>query len=198
MYVKTCPHCGRPSYSAASDRHWPCPTCGGDLSSVEARVVTDPVPGNAPWEPAPPMASSEPSSRRRLRLVDVAWRPVDGGPSRAEVRLRHPTDTEHSGSAEANFPETPVERLVAEATLRAVEHYIAAMGIGLRFSIRSVYVVDAPTGPFVTVTVGFADQTIDRPAEPEFAGAALIRGTPHLAASKAVLQSVNRYLDRFN
>lgn len=143
-------------------------------------------------------AISETNPRRRLRLVDVAWQPVNGGPAKAEVRLRHPADTEHPGSAEASFPETPVERLVAEATLRAVEHYIAAMGIGLRFSVRSVYVVDAPTGPFVTVTVGFADSATGEPAKPEFAGAALINGAPHLAASKAVLQSINRYLDRLN
>lgn len=36
MVAKTCPNCGRRSYSAAAEGRWLCPHCYEDLSAVPA------------------------------------------------------------------------------------------------------------------------------------------------------------------
>ena len=38
MYVKSCPSCGRRSFSADLNS-WTCPYCGNDLNDVEAQVA---------------------------------------------------------------------------------------------------------------------------------------------------------------
>lgn len=37
MVKKTCPACGKDSYSAAEKGRWVCPHCGADVSEVPAR-----------------------------------------------------------------------------------------------------------------------------------------------------------------
>jgi len=40
MKSKTCPHCGKTSYSAATTGIWLCPYCGEDITEVEIDTVT--------------------------------------------------------------------------------------------------------------------------------------------------------------
>ncbi|MGH2349302.1 MAG: hypothetical protein ACRDFT_07560 [bacterium] len=195
MFEKTCPRCGQSSYSAAANRHWICPTCGFDLTAAGSRSVVLP-PGalsTAAPPPAPPAHPAPTGRRRRLRLVDVVWRPAGEGEPQVAVLLRNGGGAEHRGVAEASTAQEPAERLVAEATLRAIQDYLSGLGIELNLAVKVVQITDHPAGPLVTVAVGLAGQ----PAELEFAGAALAGDPRQSAAAKAVLHSLNRYLERF-
>jgi hypothetical protein len=131
--------------------------------------------------------------RRRLRLVNVAWRPVEEGAPRVEVLLRNAGGTDHLGVARTTLAQEPPEHLVAEATLRAIQNYVAEMGGELHLAIKAVQIVDHATGQMVTVAIGAEDGT----APLAFAGAAPVSERRHIAAAKAVLQSLNRYLEQF-
>jgi hypothetical protein len=196
MFGKTCPRCGQSSYSAAADRHWMCPTCGFDLTALESRPVAKPQPDHmlTTIRAAPPRDHPAVTPRRRrLRLVDVVWRPADEGEPQVAVLLRNTGGAEHRGVAEATTRQEPAEHLVAEATLRAIQSYLAGLGVELNLAVKVVQIIDHPAGPLVTVAVGLAGQ----PSELEFAGAALAGDPPQFAAAKAVLHSLNRYLERF-
>ncbi|HEV8353662.1 MAG TPA: hypothetical protein VGR24_05630 [bacterium] len=110
-----------------------------------------------------------------------------------EVLLRNAGGSNHLGVARTTLVQEPPEHLVAEATLRAVQNYVAEMGGELHLAIKAVQIVDHATGRLVTVAIGSDDGT----APLAFAGAAPISGKPHIAAAKAVLQSLNRYLEQF-
>jgi len=195
MFGKTCLRCGQSSYSAAADRHWICPDCGFDLTPLEPRAVPGPlVAVSRAKTPAAVPSNPDPiRTRRRLRLVDVVWQTVDDGEPQAAVLLRNAGDAEHRGVAEVTAEHEPAERLVAEATLRAIRSYVAGMGIELNLAIKAVQRVDHPTGTLVTVAIGLAGQL----SELEFAGAAVVSDPPQFAAAQAVLHSLNRYLEQF-
>jgi uncharacterized Zn finger protein (UPF0148 family) len=195
MFGKTCPRCGQSSYSAAADRHWMCPTCGFDLTVLESRPVAMPQGDHklTKIRAAPPADPALTRRRRRLRLVDVVWRPADEGEPHVAVFLRNTGGAEHRGVAEATTRQEAAERLVAEATVRAIQSYLGELGIELNLAVKVVEVIEHPAGSLVTVAVGLAGQA----SELEFAGAALAGDPPQFAAAKAVLHSLNRYLERF-
>ncbi|HEY3249248.1 MAG TPA: hypothetical protein VGK88_13285 [bacterium] len=194
MFEKTCPRCGHSSYSSAADRYWICPECGLDLTVLEGRPAK-PIGATAGSRTAAALLKDlgVGSPRKRLRLVDVVWQSVVDGEPHAAVRLRNAGDADHEGVAQATTPQEPVERMVAEATLRAIQSYVSALGIDLHLSVEAIEIVDHSTGPLVTVAIGLGEQA----SRMEFVGAALDGGAPHFAAARAVLHGLNRYLERF-
>ena len=77
--------------------------------------------------------------------------------------------------------------------MRAIQSYLGELGIELNLAVNVVRVIEHPAGSLVTVAVGLVGQA----SELEFAGAALAGDPPQSAAAKAVLHSLNRYLERF-
>jgi hypothetical protein len=97
--------------------------------------------------------------------------------------------SEYSGSASGGFSQQNRYRLVAEATMVAVNDFL---GIDSVFILSDVLVLDTAAGKAFTVVV----TDISGINEQSLIGSAMVAQNEHQAVVKAALDAVNRRLDR--
>ncbi len=125
---------------------------------------------------------------RRLKLEDVTCE-VTPSRTRARVQLRN-SGVSHVGLATGQ-PQEACARVVAQATVNAVRMYAGFAGADLRLALDSVQVLTAPTPlAVVTVTLGAGGR------EFLLAGSAPAGEDPRWAVARAVLQALNRQIER--
>jgi hypothetical protein len=124
-----------------------------------------------------------------LKLEDVSY---EATPSRARARVQ----LRNSGVSHVGLATGPAEpdtwpQVVAQATVNAVRMYAGFAGTDLRLTLHAVQVLAAPA-PLVVVTLTMAVGG----REFFLAGSAPARDDPRWAVARAVLQALNRQIER--
>ncbi|MGH2437236.1 MAG: hypothetical protein ACRDFA_09605 [bacterium] len=122
----------------------------------------------------------------RLRLESVEVR-TDGPSLEAQVKLSFNEDL-RTGSVRVAASEDAWQRAVAEATLRGIS---AFAGSGFFFSLDSVAEIRTGRHPIIVVTMLMHDGQ----REVFFSGTAPITDHAYMAAARAVLHGLNRWLE---
>lgn len=124
----------------------------------------------------------------RLKLEDVTCE-VAPARVRARVQLRNSGLT-HVGLA-SNPSGDGWQEVVAQATLNAVRMFVGFAGASLKVTLESVQVVGEPHPlAIVTMTLGTNGAFLS------LVGSAALGDDPRRAIAKAVLQAVNRQVER--
>jgi len=127
------------------------------------------------------------SRRLKLELVDCEFAPSR---TRARVQLRNSGLT-HVGLASSRTEDEDWHAVVAQATVNAIRMYTGFAGADLRVSLEGVKVVSDPQpAVLVSVTAESKDRQLS------LVGSAPMRDEPQWAVAKAVLQALNRLLER--
>jgi len=124
----------------------------------------------------------------RLKLEDVACE-IAPARTRARVQLRN-AGLEHVGLASSRAEGNWLQ-VVAQATVNAVRMYAGFAGADLRLALDAVNVVSDPDPMvLVSITAGVEGQELS------LLGSAMLRDDPQRAVAKAVLQALNRQIER--
>src|SRR5713226_5124687 len=125
----------------------------------------------------------------RLKLEEVACE-VAPARTRARVQLRN-AGLEHVGLASSRPDEGSWQYVVAQATVNAVRMFVGFAGAELSLALSAVNVVnDRDPVVVVAVTAGWEGRELS------LVGSAAMRDDPQRAVAKAVLQAVNRQIER--
>lgn len=125
---------------------------------------------------------------RRLKLEEVICE-VAPARVRARVQLRNAGLT-HVGLA-SNPTGDGWQAVVAQATLNAIRMFAGFAGASPRVALESVRVVSEPhLLVLVTLTLDVEGQEV------HLVGSASMKDDPHRAVAKAVLQALNRQIER--
>ncbi len=127
------------------------------------------------------------SHRLKLEVVDCEFAPSR---TKARVQLRNSGLT-HVGLASSRTDDEDWHAVVAQATVNAIRMYAGFAGAELRLTLEAVKVVNEPQ-PAVLVSVTAQAQGRDL----SLIGSAPMRDEPQWAVAKAVLQALNRQLER--
>ncbi len=129
------------------------------------------------------------SHRLKLEVVDCEFAPSR---TKARVQLRNSGLT-HVGLASSRAEDEDWHAVVAQATVNAIRMYAGFAGAELRLTLEAVKVVNEPQ-PAVLVAVTAQSQG----RELSLIGSAPMRDEPQWAVAKAVLQALNRLLERIS
>lgn len=129
------------------------------------------------------------SHRLKLEVVDCEFAPSR---TKARVQLRNSGLT-HVGLASSRTEDEDWHAVVAQATVNAIRMYAGFAGAELRLTLEAVKVVNEPQ-PAVLVAVTAQSQGRDL----SLIGSAPMRDEPQWAVAKAVLQALNRLLERIS
>lgn len=125
----------------------------------------------------------------RLKLEEVACE-IAPTRTRARVQLRN-AGLEHVGLASSRPDEGSWQYVVAQATVNAVRMYAGFAGVDMRMALVAVSVVGDPDPVvLVSVTAGLEGRELS------LLGSATMRDDPQRAVAKAVLQALNRQIER--
>jgi hypothetical protein len=125
----------------------------------------------------------------RLKLEEVACE-IAPARTRARVQLRN-AGLEHVGLASSRPDEENWPQAVAQATLNAVRMYAGFAGADMQLALDAVNVVSDPNPVvLVSITAGLEGHELS------LLGSALLRDDPQRAVAKAVLQALNRQIER--
>lgn len=125
----------------------------------------------------------------RLKLEEVACE-VAPTRTRARVQLRDHGLT-HVGLASSPTEDEGSPQVVAQATVNAVRMFIGFVGAELHLAVGAVRVVNDPQPLIlVSVTAGSGGRELS------LVGSVPIRGDPQRAVAMAVLQALNRQIER--
>ena len=127
----------------------------------------------------------------RLKLEEVTCE-IAPSRTRARVQLRN-AGLEHVGLASSRPEEGSWHYAIAQATVNAVRMFVGFVGAELQLALGGVSVIDDPDPVvLVSVTAGLAGQELS------LMGSAMVGGDPQRAVAKAVLQALNRQIERLN
>lgn len=127
--------------------------------------------------------------RHRLKLEEVACE-IAPARTRARVQLRN-AGLEHVGLASSRPEEGNWQYVVAQATVNAVRMFIGFVGAEVRLALGAVSVIAEPDPVvLVSVTAGVEGQELS------LLGSAIVGDDPQRAVAKAVLQALNRQIER--
>lgn len=125
----------------------------------------------------------------RLKLEEVSCE-IAAARTRARVQLRN-SGLEHVGLASSRPDETTWQYVIAQATVNAVRMFVGFVGAEVRLALDAVSVVDDPDPVvLVSVTAGVEGQELS------LLGSAMLGRDPQRAVAKAVLQALNRQIER--
>ena len=125
----------------------------------------------------------------RLKLEEVACE-IAPARTRARVQLRN-AGLEHVGLASSRADEGNWQQVVAQATVNAVRMYAGFAGAEMRLALDAVNIVSDPNPVvLVSITAGVQGQELS------LLGSAILRDDPQRAVAKAVLQALNRQIER--
>ncbi len=124
-----------------------------------------------------------------MKLEEVACE-IAPARTRARVQLRNSGLT-HVGLASSRLEEESWQYVIAQATVNAVRMFVGFVGAELRLALDAVEVVSDPDPVvLVAVTAGIEGRELS------LVGSAAIRDDPQRAVAKAVLQALNRQIER--
>lgn len=125
----------------------------------------------------------------RLKLEEVACE-IAPARTRARVQLRN-SGLSHVGLASSRTEDERWHDVIAQATVNAVRMFVGFVGVELRVVVEAVRIVNDPHPlVLVSVTVGSAGREL------LLVGSAAMQDDPQRAVAKAVLQALNRELER--
>lgn len=127
------------------------------------------------------------SHRLKLEVVDCEFAPAR---TKARVQLRNSGLT-HVGLASSRTENEDWHAVVAQATINAIRMFAGFAGAELRLTLEAVKVVNDPQ-PAVLISITAQSQG----RELSLVGSAPMRDEPQWAVAKAVLQALNRLLER--
>ncbi|MDQ7819552.1 MAG: hypothetical protein QN173_00160 [Armatimonadota bacterium] len=126
---------------------------------------------------------------RRLRLEDVSYEATPTR-TRARVQLRN-SGVSHVGLATGPAEDGAWARVVAQATVNAVRMYAGFAGAEMRIALDSVQLLPSPSPlVVVTLTLGAGGREL------LLAGSAPAGTDPRWAVARAVLQALNRQIEK--
>lgn len=125
----------------------------------------------------------------RLKLEEVSCE-IAAARTRARVQLRN-AGLEHVGLASSRPEEGTWQYVIAQATINAVRMFVGFVGVEVRLALDAVSVVGDPDPVvLVSVTAGVEGQELS------LLGSAMVGRDPQRAVAKAVLQALNRQIER--
>ena len=127
----------------------------------------------------------------RLKLEEVSCEIVPAR-TRARVQLRNSGLT-HVGLASSRTEDEAWQSVVAQATVNAVRMFVGFAGADLRLALEGVSVISQPLPVvLVSLTAGGEGQQL------LLIGSAPVEDDPQRAVAKAVLDALNRKLERIS
>ena len=133
-----------------------------------------------------------PISEMRLKFIGIDYS-LDRNGARVRVTVGMGDDTFAGMASAGTGPGLDQERLIAQATLEAVEEFLRASGFadgGPMFELRDFARGETGGHSFIAVTVRLRNDRRDG----DLLGSALVRDDPWRAAACAVLDALNRRL----